>query len=64
MQPGIAGQETSSNSLTWTLWQLAQHHDIQDKLRQELASVSDEYPSMCVFEKYILDDPLLTRYSI
>lgn len=46
MSHSFAGQETSSNALTWLTWQLAQHHDVQDKLRQELAAVGDEYPSM------------------
>jgi hypothetical protein len=37
---GFAGQETSSNA------QLAQNPEIQDKLRQELLLVSEEYPGM------------------
>ncbi|KAL8277134.1 hypothetical protein RQP46_010462 [Phenoliferia psychrophenolica] len=32
----IAGHETTSTSLTWTLWTLARHPDVQDRLRKEL----------------------------
>ncbi|KAG1534281.1 hypothetical protein G6F47_011767 [Rhizopus delemar] len=31
-----AGHETTSNTLCWCLWLLAQHQDIQDKLRSEI----------------------------
>ncbi|KAJ7132855.1 cytochrome P450 [Mycena crocata] len=35
----FAGSDTSSLSMTWTLWLLAQNPDIQDRLRTELLSI-------------------------
>ncbi|KAG1166786.1 hypothetical protein G6F70_009623 [Rhizopus microsporus] len=31
-----AGHETTSNTLSWCLWLLAQHQDVQDRLREEV----------------------------
>jgi cytochrome P450 len=42
----LAGNETSSTALTWILWQLALHPELQDRLREECQSVDDERPSM------------------
>ncbi|KZO99257.1 cytochrome P450 [Calocera viscosa TUFC12733] len=42
----LAGHETTSNSVTWSLLTLAQHSSIQDKLRDELLAVPEEMPSM------------------
>ncbi|EPQ55423.1 cytochrome P450 [Gloeophyllum trabeum ATCC 11539] len=32
----FAGHETTSTTLTWTLWEIAKHPDVQDKLRKEI----------------------------
>jgi cytochrome P450 len=32
----LAGHETTSTTLTWLMWTLAQHKDVQDKLRAEI----------------------------
>ncbi|RSH95125.1 hypothetical protein EHS25_000211 [Saitozyma podzolica] len=42
----LAGNETSSTALTWILWQLALHPELQDRLREECQSVDDERPSI------------------
>jgi len=42
----LAGNETSSTALTFTLWRLAQNKDVQAKLRAELRSVPDDQPSL------------------
>ncbi|KAH9819016.1 cytochrome P450 monooxygenase [Melampsora americana] len=36
----FAGHETTATSLTWMLWILAKHPDVQDKLRKELQEES------------------------
>lgn len=42
----LAGQETSSTALNWTLWKLSSHKDVQDQLRKECAGVQEEQPGM------------------
>lgn len=37
----LAGNETSATALTWILWRLAQHPDMQQRLRDECAEVSE-----------------------
>ena len=33
--PRFEGHDTTASSVTWTLYELAQHQDIQDRCRQE-----------------------------
>ncbi|MDX1451775.1 MAG: cytochrome P450 [Oleiphilaceae bacterium] len=48
----IAGHETTSNSLTWTLYLLSQHRDIQTRLQAELDEVmAGESPTFEDLEK-------------
>lgn len=42
----LAGYETSSTALTWTLHLLSENPAVQDKLREELQAVADDEPSM------------------
>ncbi|EJU01812.1 cytochrome P450 [Dacryopinax primogenitus] len=41
-----AGHETSAAGITWTIFSLSQHLDVQNRLRAELQQVSDETPLM------------------
>lgn len=40
----VAGHETSANALAWTLYLLAQHPDVQQRVRDELDAVSPGAP--------------------
>ncbi|KAJ7647419.1 cytochrome-450 hydroxylase [Roridomyces roridus] len=40
----FAGSDTSSLSMTWTLYLLATHPEIQDRLRAELSTIGPEFP--------------------
>lgn len=42
----LAGYETSSTALTWTLHLLSENPAVQDKLREELQAVADDEPRM------------------
>ncbi|KAF8626325.1 hypothetical protein AX15_004986 [Amanita polypyramis BW_CC] len=42
----VAGHETTSIATTWALFALTQHHRVQEKLRQELLTVSTDNPTM------------------
>lgn len=39
----ISSSETTSNLLTWSLWQLAENQDVQIKLREEISRYSQNY---------------------
>lgn len=41
----LAGHDTTANGLTWTWSLLAQHHDVMDRLREELHEAEDEEAS-------------------
>ncbi|KAG8812856.1 hypothetical protein FRC17_001789, partial [Serendipita sp. 399] len=42
----LAGHETTSTATTWTLFSLAQHPEIQNRLRNELLTLHTESPTM------------------
>jgi len=49
----IAGHETTANTLSWSLWELAKDHKIQDKLREEIMNYSQaSSDSMIPVEEY------------
>ncbi len=55
----FAGSDTSSLSLTWALWLIAQHPSIQDRLRSELLSVQPTTSSANLTE-----DEIQSLYAI
>ncbi len=42
----VAGHETTSSATTWCLFSLAEHPDIQRKLREELLTMPTDSPTM------------------
>lgn len=65
----LAGNETSSTALTWLLYRLALHKDIQERLRTECQAVANDRPGMdeinalpfldkCVHESLRFDNPV------
>ncbi|CAH1101562.1 unnamed protein product [Psylliodes chrysocephalus] len=46
----IAGFETSSTSTNFAIFELSQHQDIQDKLRQEINLVMNKYENQLTYE--------------
>lgn len=68
----LAGFETSSTAMTFCLFELAQNHDIQDKLRQEINRVLGRHEGKFSYEsiqemKYlgqVLEGMFLTRLTI
>lgn len=62
-----AGHETTSNLLTWTLYLLAKHPTVVDKLRQEIAEAArdkrlelDDLPNL-IYTKAVLNESLRIR---
>nr|BAL05188.1 cytochrome P450 [Phanerodontia chrysosporium] len=51
----LAGHETTANTVTWMLWELAKHPDIQEQLRQEIAEKRMEVTANGSYE-FALDD--------
>ncbi|EKD01036.1 Cytochrome P450 [Trichosporon asahii var. asahii CBS 8904] len=63
----LAGNETSATALTWILWRLAQHQDMQQRLRDECREVNEgdysavnslPYLEAVVRESLRLDSPV------
>ncbi|XP_011194314.2 cytochrome P450 6a9 [Zeugodacus cucurbitae] len=46
----IAGFETSSTTLSFALYELAQHQDVQDRARQEINEVLERYDGQFTYE--------------
>ncbi|XP_055696374.1 cytochrome P450 6a9-like [Lutzomyia longipalpis] len=46
----IAGYETSSSTMTFALYELAQHQDIQDRAREEVKKVLEKYNGEYTYE--------------
>jgi hypothetical protein len=46
----VAGYETSSTSMTFCLYELSLHQDIQDRLRQEIDVVLNKHDSKLTYE--------------
>ena len=51
----LAGHETTANTVTWLLWELARHAGIQDQLRQEIAEKRAEVTANGSYD-FALDD--------
>lgn len=65
----LAGYETTANALTYTLWLLAKHPDIQERLRQDVseAGVNSQYLDMVWMESLRLMPPVtgfVTRQAV
>lgn len=65
----LAGSETTSNSLTWTLYRMAMNPKIQQRLREELETLPTDEPTLeqlnslpflenCIHESLRLDPPV------
>lgn len=46
----IAGFETSSTTMTFALYELAQHQDIQDKVRAEIKTVLARHDDQVTYD--------------
>lgn len=58
----LAGHETTSTSLTWTLWALAKEPKVQAKLREEIMSRWEDRDEELLFDQ-IHDMPYLDRVT-
>lgn len=56
----IAGFETSSSTMTFTMLELAQHQDIQDKLRKEILEVLAKHDGKITYDG-IMEMPYLDK---
>ncbi|XP_073823362.1 probable cytochrome P450 6a14 [Musca autumnalis] len=45
-----AGYESSANTISYSLWELARHPELQDKVRHEIQSVLEEYNNELSYE--------------
>lgn len=46
----FAGFETSSTAMTYALFELAQHHDIQEKVRMEIVKIYEKYNQQYTYD--------------
>ncbi|GJE88903.1 cytochrome P450 [Phanerochaete sordida] len=51
----LAGHETTANTLTWMLWELAKYPDVQDQLRAEIAQKRQDIVANGAYD-FALDD--------
>lgn len=56
----FAGFETSSTAMTYTLFELAQNHDIQSRVRREINDICGKYNNEVTYEA-LMEMPLLDR---
>ncbi len=58
----LAGHETTANALTWTLYLLSQHRDVEDKLRDELRTVlGDRPPTVADYPRLVYTEKVISE---